>query len=271
MFHQLLQKLCLYQSKTRSTRPCSLLTLGHDRVSLADSLYGLKLEFPLLEDVERPVRPARSRVSVEQPAKKKKQDRPKRTTSRLNGAQPVSQHMQNAARASSPGGVGKNYKRNACIRLHRILTKKTMLNSDTAVALTSSSMLAVCNIPCWYLGYVTFKVKAATGTSPKQERHRTQERVKGSNPYCHSGQQMARPSYSFFAYGCARCRHGHHDAGMGIQTRNTSTSLPSSPEQVRHDSDVAVLLIRSHVPVGFQPFDRQVKHLHQHLNNQERK
>lgn len=44
-----------------------MLTLRHHRVSLADALQRLQLYLPLLEDIVHAVRPARLRVSVEQP------------------------------------------------------------------------------------------------------------------------------------------------------------------------------------------------------------
>lgn len=47
----------------------NVLTLGHDRVSLADPLQGLQLELPLLEDVESPVRSDCLFVAIEKPLK----------------------------------------------------------------------------------------------------------------------------------------------------------------------------------------------------------
>ena len=40
-----------------------------------------------------------------------------------------------------------------------------------------------------------------------------------------------------------------------------------SPEQVRKDSDVAILFIRRHVGLRFQPLHRESHHFHQHLRS----
>lgn len=67
-------------------------------------------------------------------------------------------------------------------------------------------------------------------------------------------------------YIVAKCR----GAAMFISSVKSCvicTNVEISPEEVRDDSDVAVLLVRRHVPVRLQPFHRQTEHLHQHLTN----